>query len=692
MRPLAKALVVPLLLAGVASAQEAGHAPPDVAAAIADVDSALALWTKAAPATLELSRTAAKTMQGLADDVATGTLHQSAAPLRELRTKLAARRNELLFGATAPAPDETPPDRERTLETYDVRSIVEIPPDMSAAAPRLGFHPTERFAGAGSFVIDDSPNPSRGIDADKLRDIADRSNTDGGSYELSNGRLLVRGTATAHERVRTLLAACRTFAERRVAFDLASYRMTPALGRELEALSGPDGSLGEAGERRLDEALARGEATLAGLETRSVHDGETFTTWTGEVRRLQEDAAIGSCVATGQRVHVRPMVEAAARRVLLDVAFETVQPAGAATDLDFVRAATRIRAPLGRTTLVGGTFAVGSGTTCVLAVKPLIVGSALDARIDDAHSERETALPERPLGTLAPAVETEVGLLETLIARADRLRELVGTGYQLAFFDVRDLAFDGLARNSPRLGVANADREWTWRMPRVASIGGEWAPAFADPDGLEALIKSSTGAEETWGDPASYELHRGSIIVHQTPAVLARIEGALAKLRADLDRQARVEADLYEVEPAFVRELLARATAPSVLDGKALAWLDGETKRARLAGAGLVVAPIGGATVYVAEGHERLSTDALERTGWVLELRAQADGNATAITAGLTRAERERDLHVVALNATARLEPGSAAFSVAVTPGSAKASLLVLRLRSVTPSRGQRAK
>jgi hypothetical protein len=698
MRTPSKALVLAFLLVGRASPQD--HAPPDVATAIADVESAVALWTKAAPATLELSKTAAKTMQGLADDVATGTLHQSAAPLRELRTRLAARRNELLFGATAPAPDETPPDRERTLETYDVRSIVEIPPDMSAAAPRLGFHPSDRARGAGSFTFDeDSPCPLRGIDADKLRDLVDLSNN-GGSYDMSAGRLLVRDTATAQARTANLLAACRTFAERRVALELASYRMAPGLGRELEALSRPDGSLGEAGERRLDEALAHGEATLTGLETRSVLDGETFSTWTGELRRCPDDAPVASSIATGERLRVRPILEVAEGRVLLDISLETVEPA-ATNDLAFVRAATRVRASLGATTLVGGTYSVGSGTTCavgsgtacVLAVRPTIVGSPRDARIDDTPSVREVSLPERPLGALAPAVEAEVGLLETLIARTDRLRELVGTGYQLAFFDIRDLAFDGLARNPPRLGIANADREWIWRVPQVGALAAEWADsAFAETDRLELLIKNSTGAEETWGDPASYELHRGNVIVHQTPAVLARIEGTLARLRVDRDRQARIEASLYEVEPAFARELQARAKAPSVLDPDALAWLDQEKKRARLTRAALVVAPVGGAGVYLAEGHERVSTDGLERTGSVLELRAVADGDGARITGGLTRAERAGELRVFALSATAKLEPGMAAFSVAVSPGSGKATLLVLRLRSVTPLRGQRAK
>lgn len=51
------------------------------------------------------------------------------------------------------------------------------------------------------------------------------------------------------------------------------------------------------------------------------------------------------------------------------------------------------------------------------------------------------------------------------------------------------------------------------------------------PEEVEATIKQKTGGEAAWQEPASCELHRGQMIVHQTRAIHRKIMETLRALR-----------------------------------------------------------------------------------------------------------------------------------------------------------------
>ncbi len=75
-----------------------------------------------------------------------------------------------------------------------------------------------------------------------------------------------------------------------------------------------------------------------------------------------------------------------------------------------------------------------------------------------------------------------------------------------------------------------------------------------DPDKLEQLVKNSTGADEVWGDPASYELHRGQIIVNQTREIHAKIKLVLENLRRNLGLFVQVETRFILIHNDYLEE------------------------------------------------------------------------------------------------------------------------------------------
>jgi hypothetical protein len=689
MRSVLAAVLLSLLAGGVAYSQD-DASNRETANAVASVESALALWIEAAPRTLELAKSSPETLRTIMDASRTRLTGEATASLGELQEKLVGRRNDLIFGAEAPAP-ETTRDEPLTLEVYDVASIGASPGDGADSVPIPGFHtyhPRGGLGGTLSFADDPNRKVSRGIDLDKLRELADDRSSDRGSIEVCEGHLVARVSAARHARIRALLAACRQVAERRIALDLATYRIPLALGRELDSLTAPDGSLTPAGEHRLDAALEAGEASFVGLESRSVLDGEELATWNGALARVADDAPVASVVATGQRIHARPILEPGGRSVLLDVSVGLATPTSSSVeDLMVARTATQARLAVGRTTLVGGTFAVGSTTACVLAVKPTVVGAACDGTVSLATARaKEMVLPERPLGALAPRVEAEVARLETLIPLVGKLRALAGSDFRLELVDVRDLLVEPLPRVAAPLGIY-ATGSYSFYPRTAGPIVEDWSePGFLEADRLEQLLKYGSGGDDVWGDPTSYELQRGSAIICQRREVFERIDGVLARLRKDRGRGARLEACVYETAPAFVRELQALATAPAVLGERALAKLDAAADRARLTSAALLLAPIGGAPVHAEEGHEIVTSEAFERTGSLVEARVeQENGSGVTVSARVVRAHRSGDLAISDLSVTATLERGAAAFAVSVNPATGKAVLVVVRLRAVSP-------
>jgi hypothetical protein len=58
-------------------------------------------------------------------------------------------------------------------------------------------------------------------------------------------------------------------------------------------------------------------------------------------------------------------------------------------------------------------------------------------------------------------------------------------------------------------------------------------------EALESAIKARTGGDEAWAEPASYELHRGQIIVNQTRTVHDEVRHALSDFRRQVPHAVR---------------------------------------------------------------------------------------------------------------------------------------------------------
>jgi type II secretory pathway component GspD/PulD (secretin) len=85
--------------------------------------------------------------------------------------------------------------------------------------------------------------------------------------------------------------------------------------------------------------------------------------------------------------------------------------------------------------------------------------------------------------------------------------------------------------------------------------GAEEAGSVIEPEKLEALIKKSTGDEEVWGEPSSYELHRGQIIVNQTKIVHENIRRVLKNLRVNVGLFVQVEARFILIHNDFLQDI-----------------------------------------------------------------------------------------------------------------------------------------
>lgn len=74
------------------------------------------------------------------------------------------------------------------------------------------------------------------------------------------------------------------------------------------------------------------------------------------------------------------------------------------------------------------------------------------------------------------------------------------------------------------------------------------------PEALVDLIRDASG-EDVWGDPCSIEYRNGTLIVRQTPAVLAAIETLLQAMRGDRIRSLDVTAQVVEMPAPLARAL-----------------------------------------------------------------------------------------------------------------------------------------
>jgi type II secretory pathway component GspD/PulD (secretin)/Tfp pilus assembly protein PilF len=131
--------------------------------------------------------------------------------------------------------------------------------------------------------------------------------------------------------------------------------------------------------------------------------------------------------------------------------------------------------------------------------------------------------------------------------------------YYLDIYDVQDILAAIPDFPGPRITIKSAKGGGGGR-------GGQGSFSFDDdtqeeqglviePEKLEALIKNSTGADEVWGDPASYELHRGQIIVNQTKETHEAIKRVLTNLRRNVGLFVQVEARFVDIFNDFLQDI-----------------------------------------------------------------------------------------------------------------------------------------
>ena len=336
-------------------------------------------------------------------------------------------------------------------------------------------------------------------------------------------------------------------------------------------------------------AAATKRATLAGEEINQ----------TGVVPVLNPH--LGS-VELGLRGDVRPTLAQGRRDAVVDVdlAYRELKATKRETvsgqELDLpettvTRLATTLTVPLGRTVLVGGTFAGSEQTAsaCVFAIRTAPFGS---------HPE-PAPVPSRPEARTKTVGETraEVKGLEQLLAVVeDALAAVQGARrHECAIFDVRDLLEGVHARKAPRLGAYSPPARKSGR----GSGGGQFtfdddsseAVFGYEPDKLEQLVKNSTGADAAWSSSgARYGFEGWQVVVRQTPGTIAAIRAALDSIRKDRSGNVECFLEWCRVEDG----LLAEATRGGAgLEAQALAPLDAAlaegTRAAREAQAFLLV-------------------------------------------------------------------------------------------------------
>lgn len=720
----------------------------DLGAVVATIESDVLAWTRMVPADLDLRAEVIEGSEGIVADAQLKSYTTLTPKLRDLRTKLATRRERLIFG-TARGDAPPPKHDERAFAEIDVRSLLAVD-SFAESAPILGLRGRK-----GLFltsVVEDERYSRRAIEVDILKDLADRvlhdTGTDFGNLEVANGFILVRATSDGIARVRRLVDSLRAMTGTRIALDVREYRMPRALYSELSSASTGAGLSPEA-EKLLAQGLDSGKVVLQGSRSLLTRDGRDVASFSGDLRTyvssvesLRGDSAstarISTQLYTGDRLLLRPTLAPGGKTVSLDFTFglaELSGPLAKATflgselelpELAFARADSSAEIPLGKTTLIAGTFTgetAGEKTPLarVVAVKPTIADDRATAPATPPVAKPDPRQAE-PLASYSPAVKLELALLDTVLALLDTTVGRLGEVYRYGFFDVRNLIEGMDSRRGLPLGLFLPEPEVPQRV--LKPIDEESDYMLNGPDRLEVIVKSLSGADEVWGDPASLEIHHGTLIIRQTAIVLARVEEILASLRRSRTRLIRFETGLYHLEPGVAEYLtsiaLAGGEAPGVLSPVALAALDEATAngRATSLGGGFLVAQEGERS-YVEQGRERACVAGFEplpgvpaglrpivgivRTGVNFEIHGEFDASAEegrlALVARATHAsERERrfaasaqgcvetpTLALEALNARGALRSGKALMVTTSNASATQGGVSAFVVRATAP-------
>jgi hypothetical protein len=748
MRTVRAGVLLALALAAAAAtravAEDADSGELDVSAAVATIESDVLAWAKLVPAEGELRAEVLEASDSIVGDAHQKSYMTLTPKLRELRTRLASRREQLIFGTAQP---ETPaPKRdERELAEIDVRAVLGGD-TFSDAAPNVGLRGPRRAMASGA--LESARSTGRSIEPEKLRDLAEAAlrfdGEESPAVQIVNGALLVRATRPGVARLRELVERLRVATGARISLDVRTYAMPRALYSELARAGTTGVALSAEGEALLARSVASGMASALGQRTTLARDGQNVASFSGDLRTYVGEvdapadapiARITSVLCTGDRLLCRPVLLPGRQTIQLDFALALAEPTGSIAkepvlgsevelpELRFERVATTAEIPLGRTTLLAGTFAAArpdekEPLLRVVAVRPTLVADHPTGAASKPLPGVTPTSPD-PVVSVSPAVKQELALIDGLERQIDATVTRLSEIYRYAFYDVRCLLDSREDRRGLPLGLFFPE-------PPVAQPGSgaftfSDGPGVYGPETLEALIKVLTGGDEVWGEPASYDAQGDILIVHQTPVLHARIEGVLASLGRSRGRALRYEASLYRFEAGFAESLAALGAKDGepagVLTEAALEALDDAVSKGRAAPlAGGFVLAQEGERVYVEQGNERASVVgferladwpvafhpvlALVRTGTILSFFGQsgaAPGEELSVVAQATRAaESERhyapssrgrietpDLAVDLLGARAAVRPGRALLVTA--PGAGRAGLLAFVVRPAAP-------
>jgi hypothetical protein len=600
-----------IALAGVTSAEEPGAAAVEAArAALAKVAAAAQTPTKA-------TETLGPDFLGFAqlppfpqpvhgqsiDSAAQPFFHDLRPRLDHLRERILDRRHRFLTGESRPLARKP----ELLNAVFDLRSLGPWRGDDVAPGPWL------------PSLGDDTHLESSaiGYDVEKLKELVDTKATldEGGITEITNGALLVRGTKENLERTRELLDYLRSTCGRRLSVDVAAYEIARDVWREHASQKTPADA-----ERVLARAISEQKATLLALKNAVVEDGcVAHLTGTRCVRFIDEvsvnqtgvvpvfNAHIGR-VDLGLRgdVRARFLPDGAEATVDLDVGLVDLRSLKKEPVADHelglpetatTRCATTLDVPLGVTVMAGGTFAgsEAGATPCVFAVRVTPYGPATGRR--PSRPLPKTFTPPEPTRPELAEVDALLALVEDAIVKLEE-----ATRYDIVVFDIRDVCSGPHVRVAPPLGIqVRPDRSKSGGGMAGATLTfgddrrgvGFEGPIAIEPDKLEQIVKNSLGADSAWGDPASYDLHRGEVIINQTPGEIAGIGSLMSFLRRDRVGNVELEAEWLRLEDGLVTELTRAGGSLSKEDLVRLDALAAAGERASRVASGFVVAQRG---------------------------------------------------------------------------------------------------
>lgn len=276
------------------------------------------------------------------------------------------------------------PRAPQELRSYDVQDLLTVPSDHVGPPMGLARRPRSASAqqGGGALSFEEESESETtttgvGIAPDVLVDLVETTlaeEHDDDSADLSGGRLLVRAYPPTQARVAALLKQLRHARGGLVGLEVRRYVLAPAV---LRALGARTGALDEAGEQALRDAITQGDARLVASHRIVAHDGQRVLVRRGASRSYVADltvdqtgvvpvlAPVVEALNVGTAIEVRPIVDRAAGRVLLDVALSACRPlpgeqrqlAGTQIDLPALavaRTCAAVNVPLGRGALLGG--------------------------------------------------------------------------------------------------------------------------------------------------------------------------------------------------------------------------------------------------------------------------------------------------------------------------------------------------